>query len=112
MLCKGERKITWSPSEGTSPVPTRRSKALTPPELGSSKNSAAADFEGVVTVKPNVVEIKAVDKTSLLVRLDDDEVAEVMLGRTERTVEWSGGREHRSAAEYWSIIIILIFKSR
>lgn len=37
--------MTWSPSEGTSPEPTRRSKALTPPELGSSKNSDMADFE-------------------------------------------------------------------
>lgn len=93
--------------EGTSPVPTRRSKALTPPELGSIKNSAAAEFEGVDTVKPNVVEIKAVDKTTLLVKLDGDEVAEVMLGRTERTVEWSGAKEHPNAAEYWSIIFLV-----
>lgn len=36
---------TWSPSEGTSPEPTRSSKALTPPELGSSEKSAIGRFE-------------------------------------------------------------------
>lgn len=38
--------MTWSPVEGTSPDPIRRSSALTPPESGSSMNAGFADFAG------------------------------------------------------------------
>ncbi|KAF3452801.1 hypothetical protein FNV43_RR03234 [Rhamnella rubrinervis] len=80
--------MTWSPSEGTSPEPTRRSKALTPPELGSSKNSYMADFEEEEGANDKInAEVIQRDNALLVVDDDDDEDDEEEEVEQEEDVE-------------------------
>lgn len=72
--------MTLSPSEGTCPEPTWRSKALTPPEFGSSKKSDMADLEekegggsDKINVQQHAAEVKETDKALLVVVDDDDD---------------------------------------
>lgn len=85
-----EEKDTWSPFAGTSPEPTRRSNALTPPELGSSKNSEMGNLEemgeeeegGGGSEKMNaekVVEMSDRDKDLLGIVEDAEQVANMLL---------------------------------
>ena len=98
--------MTWSPSEGTSPEPTRRSKALTPPELGSSKNSDMADFEEEELANDKI-NAQVIERDNALLVVDDDDeddeeeqeqeqegdavartILDGNLGVTKRTVRW------------------------
>lgn len=69
-------KMTWSPLEGGSPEPRRRSKALTPPEFGSSeKSDMAAEYEEGACIdsseQQHAAEMNERDKAFLLV-VDED----------------------------------------
>lgn len=70
---------TWSPSEGSSPEPTRRSKTLRPPEFGSSKKSAEEEGGGgseKMNAAEKVVEMSDRDNKGLLVIIVGDDAVE------------------------------------
>ena len=81
--------MTWSPSTGTEPVPTRRSKALIPPELLRSKNSVF----GEAGYAKRAVDMEAMEpyKTTLLV-VNERVVAVVAV---ERLVFSAGDKNRR-----------------
>ncbi|POO03313.1 hypothetical protein TorRG33x02_005180 [Trema orientale] len=72
-------KITWSPLEGASPEPRQRSKALMPPEFGSSEKSETVEDDEAGASKERSeehVEMKERDKASLLVVDEEDDDGE------------------------------------
>lgn len=121
-----EREMTLSPSEGTSPAPTRRSNALTPPEFGSSKKSDMADFEeedggsDKINVQQHAAEVKE-RENALLVVDDDDELEEEGVGvaarmmldwdldGTKPTVRWGGTCKHCTEAIHWIIVFCSVW---
>jgi len=68
------RAFTWSPSAGTSPEPSRRSRAFTPPEPGISANLGAAAEAGAVR---RAEAVAPATRRCLLVRVGGGVAAEV-----------------------------------